>query len=62
MSTDTARAADATEKLQPRISTAKTISIIDGSNGNRQEIVIPENEGRPEQHSSIAPAIQICLR
>ncbi len=52
---DTARAANATEKLQPRISTAKTITIIDGSNGNRQEIVIPENEGRPEQHSFIAP-------
>ncbi len=42
------------EKLQPQISTAKTITIIDGSNGNRQEIVISENEGRPEQNSSIA--------
>ncbi len=52
---DTSRAANATEELQPQISTAKTITIIDGSNGNRQEIVIPEKGARPEQHSYMAP-------
>ena len=34
---------------------AKTITIIDGSNGNRQEVIIPD---QPEQRSSLAPADQ----
>ena len=34
---------------------AKTITIIDGSNGSRQEVIIPS---QPEQRSSLAPADQ----
>ena len=37
---------------------AKTITIIDGSNGNRQEVIIPD---QPEQRSSLAPADQNLL-
>ena len=37
---------------------AKTITIIDGSNGSRQEVIIP---GQPEQRSSLAPADQNLL-
>jgi hypothetical protein len=37
---------------------AKTITIIDGSNGNRQEVIIPD---RPEQRSSLGPADQNLL-
>ena len=37
---------------------AKTITIIDGSNGKRQEVVIPgkpETNAKPDKHSSLAP-------
>ena len=37
---------------------AKTITIIDGSSGKRQEVIIPDN---PEQRSSLAPADQNLL-
>ena len=57
---DAARAAKTAEKTdsQPTLPPAKTITIIDGSNGNRQEIVIPgqpAKQNKPEQHSSLAP-------
>ena len=35
---------------------AKTITIIDGSNGNRQEVIIIQD--KPEERSSLAPADQ----
>ncbi len=37
---------------------AKTITIIDGSSGNRQEVIVP---GKPEKRSSLAPADQNLL-
>ncbi len=57
---ETARAAktEETPQAQQTLPSAKTITIIDGSNGNRQEIVIPDRPGKskkPEQHSSLAP-------
>ena len=37
---------------------SKTITIIDGSSGSRQEVIVP---GKPEQRSSLAPADQNLL-
>jgi polysaccharide deacetylase 2 family uncharacterized protein YibQ len=37
---------------------AKTVTIIDGSNGKRQQVVVP---GKPDKHSSLAPADQKLL-
>jgi polysaccharide deacetylase 2 family uncharacterized protein YibQ len=48
----------AEQPQQQTLPSAKTITIIDGSNGNRQDIVIPDQpakSGKPEPHSSLAP-------
>jgi polysaccharide deacetylase 2 family uncharacterized protein YibQ len=37
---------------------AKTVTIIDGSNGKRQQVVVP---GKPDKHSALAPADQKML-
>jgi polysaccharide deacetylase 2 family uncharacterized protein YibQ len=57
---DIARAAKTAEKPQAQSAqpAAKTVTIIDGSNGSRQEIVIPDAPGKAnkaEQRSSLAP-------
>jgi polysaccharide deacetylase 2 family uncharacterized protein YibQ len=63
---DIARAAKTAEKPQASAPqpVSKTITIIDGSNGNRQEIVIPDapaKPNKPEQHSSLPPVNQNLL-
>jgi polysaccharide deacetylase 2 family uncharacterized protein YibQ len=61
---DIARAAKTAEKPQAPAPqpASKTVTIIDGSNGNRQEIVIPDAKAnKPQQHSSLAPVNQNLL-
>lgn len=40
---------------------ATTVTIIDGSNGKRQEVIVPGKPGSPDKHSSLAPADQKLL-
>ena len=49
---ETGNAAAAVAKLEPKPPDGQTVTIIDGSSGKRQEVVIP---GRRAEHSSLAP-------
>jgi hypothetical protein len=51
------RAPAVAEKPSPPPGT-KTITIIDGTSGSRQEVIVPD---KPEQRSSLAPADQNLL-
>jgi uncharacterized protein len=60
LNADSTHAAKTAEKPEPQqtLPSAKTITIIDGSNGNRQDIVLPEQpakQNKAERHSSLAP-------
>jgi hypothetical protein len=40
---------------------ARTVTIIDGSNGKRQQVVVPGKPDKPDKHSSLAPVDQKLL-